>query len=155
MITNKKQQQWIAYYSICNSVWKFFARCGRCNALNAAHNVGFNTFYWVGPLYDRAHPHSVLGGPGLPRPPPPGSTPLIPGVKPTVNYSSTVLSNEHFCLDVLSYTTAEVQYSLPVEQQCLDGLRIDYTALDRISCASMHRIVTPREINDAKRPEIS
>jgi hypothetical protein len=66
MITNKKQQQWIAYYSIC---MEFFARCGRCNALNAAHNVGFNTFYWVGPLYDRAHPHSVLGGPGPPGPP--------------------------------------------------------------------------------------
>jgi hypothetical protein len=43
--------------------------CGRCNALNAAHNVGFNTFYWVGPLYDGAHPHSVLGGPGPPGPP--------------------------------------------------------------------------------------
>jgi hypothetical protein len=67
MITNKKQQQWIAYYSICMEF--FVARCGRCNALNAAHNVGFNTFYWVGPLYDGAHPHSVLGGPGPPGPP--------------------------------------------------------------------------------------
>jgi hypothetical protein len=57
---------------------EFFARCGRCNALNAAHNVGFNTLYWVGPLYDRAHPHSVLGGPGPPPPlAPPGSTPLV------------------------------------------------------------------------------
>jgi hypothetical protein len=52
------------YYGIC---MEFFARCGRCHALNAAHNVGFKTFYWVGPLYVQGPPTLSIG---WARPPP-------------------------------------------------------------------------------------